>query len=107
MKRVNKPRERSPEGHQTTTHQPKFSPIGNSKKPKIPNISAKSWAVFDVNKMRQIGGKREYQRREVASLTKIMTCHVVIELCKHWKLNPRIQEVTVSEVASDIRGTSA
>jgi serine-type D-Ala-D-Ala carboxypeptidase (penicillin-binding protein 5/6) len=54
-----------------------------------------------------IHGKREYQRREVASLTKIMTCYVVIKLCKYFHLDPKTTEVTISDVAADIRGTTA
>ena len=51
-------------------------------------------------------GKRENVKRECASLTKIMTCYVVLKLCALWNL-PTDTEVTVSQVASDIRGTSA
>ena len=36
-----------------------------------------------------------------------MTCYVVIKLCKHFHIDPRTTEITVSEVAADIRGTSA
>lgn len=54
---------------------------------KIPKVSAKCWAIYDVNKMTFVNGKREYFKREIASLTKIMTCHVVILLCKQYGLN--------------------
>mmetsp|Transcript_36164 Transcript_36164/g.55533 ORF Transcript_36164/g.55533 Transcript_36164/m.55533 type:complete len:141 (+) Transcript_36164:3102-3524(+) len=73
----------------------------------IPSVSAKCWAIFDAQKMSFIHGKREYLKRECASLTKIMTCYVVILLCRDWKMNPKTTEVTISSVASDIRGTSA
>ena len=78
-----------------------------SKKKNPPQISSKCWAIYDFNKMSIIHGKREYQRREVASLTKIMTCWVVIKLCKKYHLDPQATPVSVSEVAGDIRGTSA
>ena len=52
-------------------------------------------------------GRREYQKREVASLTKIMTAWVVINLCKEWNLNTFKTEVVVSDIGSDIRGTTA
>ena len=50
-----------------------------------------------------INGRREYQKRQVASLTKIMTCWVVINMCK----DPEAEEVLVTDIASDIRGTCA
>lgn len=36
-----------------------------------------------------------------------MTAYVVLKLCEEWKYPIEKTEVTVSEVASDIRGTSA
>lgn len=36
-----------------------------------------------------------------------MTCYVVLELSKLWKINIRKTEVMVSSIASDIRGTCA
>lgn len=74
---------------------------------KPPNITSKFWAVFDVTKQNILGGRREYQKREVASLTKIMTCHVVIMLSKQWNLNITKTKILISDVASDIRGTTA
>jgi len=54
-----------------------------------------------------IHGKREYLKRECASLSKIMTCYVVIKLCQEWKISMKKTEITISPIASDIRGTSA
>ena len=71
--------------------------------PALKEVSAKFWAVYDVKKISLINGRREYQKRECASLTKIMTCCVVINLCRE----PQKEFVTVSDVASDIRGTCA
>jgi len=62
--------------------------IKKSKK-NVPQLTSKCWAIYDYNKMTLIHGKREYQRREIASLTKIMTCWVVIQLCKDYNLNPK------------------
>jgi len=47
-----------------------------------PKISAHYWAIFDGHKQSFIHGKREYMKREVASLTKIMTAYTVLELAK-------------------------
>ena len=73
----------------------------------MPNISAKCWAIYDVNMMAFMYGKREYLKREVASLTKIMTCYTVIQLSKEFQIGITTEKITVSAVASDIRGTSA
>ena len=73
----------------------------------IPVTTSKCWAIYDAAKMGFIHGKRENVKRECASLTKIMTCYVVIKLCALWKMDMKSTEVTVSQVASDIRGTSA
>lgn len=73
----------------------------------IPVTTSKCWAIYDAGKMGFIHGKRENVKREVASLTKIMTCYVVIKLSHNWNMPIETTEVTVSQVASDIRGTSA
>jgi D-alanyl-D-alanine carboxypeptidase len=76
---------------------------GKNSNIKVPQVSSKAWAIFDVNKMTIVYGRREYQKREVASLTKIMTAWVVINLC----IDPFKEQVVVSDVAADIRGTCA
>jgi D-alanyl-D-alanine carboxypeptidase len=73
----------------------------------IPKISAKYWAVYDANKFNIIYGKKELIKRECASLTKIMTCYLVIKLCNDWNFDMKKIEIKVSDIASDIRGTTA
>lgn len=70
-------------------------------------MSAKCWGIYDMNKMGFVHGKREYFRREVASLTKIMTFYVVIMASKQYNMKIGSTEVKISNVASDIRGTTA
>jgi D-alanyl-D-alanine carboxypeptidase (penicillin-binding protein 5/6) len=48
----------------------------------------------------------ERERRECASLTKIMTCHVVIKLMERFKIKES-QLVEVSEAAASVIGTRA
>ena len=43
-----------------------------------PFVTAKSWAICDGRTGEILFGKCENDRREIASLTKIMTCFVVI-----------------------------
>ena len=74
---------------------------------KSPNISAKFWTVYDVTKQKFLGGRKENRKREVASLTKIMTCFVAINLSRQWNLNLYKTKILISDIAADIRGTSA
>lgn len=54
-----------------------------------------------------IYGRKENLRREIASLTKMMTFFTVIDLMKQFKLNAETYKITVSTLASQISGTSA
>jgi D-alanyl-D-alanine carboxypeptidase len=40
----------------------------------LASVTAKSWAIFDAVTGELISGKNEHEQREVASITKIMTC---------------------------------
>ena len=51
-----------------------------------PHCSAQSWAIYDQKTNQLLFGKMERERRECASLTKIMTCHVVIKLMERFKI---------------------
>ena len=51
-------------------------------------------------------GKSEKDRREIASLTKIMTCFAVLRLCDRFNI-PDDTLLEVSDYASSIIGTSA
>lgn len=46
-------------------------------------------------------------KREVASLTKMMTAYTVIDLAKQFKLKLAEVRIKVCTVASNIRGTTA
>ena len=83
--------------------------ISNNLKDKeiFENISASSWVIYDYKRNIFMRGSRGYQKRQIASLTKIMTCFTVIHLCEKYCISPRSTMVTVSDVASDIRGTTA
>lgn len=43
-----------------------------------PHLTAQAWAVYDMKANKFLFGKLERDRREIASLTKIMTCYTVI-----------------------------
>lgn len=52
-------------------------------------------------------GKLERDRREIASLTKIMTCYTVLKLLEKFGLDENTTFVEISENAANITGTSA
>ena len=72
-----------------------------------PAISAQSWAVFDVKSEKLLFGKLERDRREIASLTKIMTFYTVVQLLERFGLDESSTMIKVSANASDTSGTSA
>lgn len=72
-----------------------------------PFISAQSWAVYDTRTEQILFGRMERERREIASLTKIMTCYVVLLLLKRFDLDEKKHYIEVSDFAASTSGTSA
>jgi D-alanyl-D-alanine carboxypeptidase (penicillin-binding protein 5/6) len=72
-----------------------------------PHVSAASWVVLDVNSKDVLFGKLEKERREVASLTKILTFYTVLQLCDLLRLDMTKELVTVDESVQDVIGTTA
>mmetsp|Transcript_4539 Transcript_4539/g.6853 ORF Transcript_4539/g.6853 Transcript_4539/m.6853 type:complete len:337 (+) Transcript_4539:13-1023(+) len=73
---------------------------------KTESVSAKAWAIADAKTGLVVKGNNETKVKEVASLTKIMTCLLSIKLCEQYEIS--LQEViTVSKYASQTNGTSA
>lgn len=71
-----------------------------------PHCSAHSWVIYDQKKDSLMFGKFEKDRREVASITKIMTFYVVLQLMeKYNKKDESLIEITAD--ASSVHGTSA
>jgi D-alanyl-D-alanine carboxypeptidase (penicillin-binding protein 5/6) len=73
----------------------------------IPQTSAKSWALFNSQTGKVIWLKDAHKKREIASLTKIMTCYLSLLLCEELKLNVRELVFRVSYRASSLGGTLA
>ena len=71
-----------------------------------PFITASSWIIIEGDNYKKLEGKNEDEVREIASLTKIMTCLTAIQ-----EINRRRRSyeevVTISERAAMIDGTSA
>ncbi len=72
-----------------------------------PVVSAQSWAVYDVIADKLLFGKLERDRREIASLTKVMTLYTVLNLLDKFSLDEATTMVTISANAANISGTSA
>ena len=72
-----------------------------------PKVTANNWAIFDGDTGEVLFGENAKERKEIASLTKIMTLYTVLSLIKRFNLDPRQTEVTVSREASRIIGTRA
>ena len=71
-----------------------------------PPVSALSWVILDRKSKDVLFGWLEKERREVASLTKILTIFTVLQLCD--KLEFDLEEmVEISEEAAEVTGTSA
>lgn len=72
-----------------------------------PFVTAQSWIVADGRNGKLIFGRGETERREIASLTKIMTAYTALQLTKKFQLIPNQTIVTISDNASFVEGTSA
>ena len=72
-----------------------------------PHISAQSWAVYDCVKNQLLYVHKDKIKREVASITKMMTFYTVLKLMKKFSLDALSTVLTVSRGASKIHGTSA
>jgi len=68
--------------------------------------SAKAWAIYDSRQFSLMAGVNVEEQRQVASLSKIMTCLVVCQIIEEKRINPQ-DYLTVSEEAANVKGTSA
>ena len=72
-----------------------------------PSCTAKSWAIYDGNTGEILFGKNENERREVASMTKIMTCFVVVSIIRKLDLDMENTMIQVSKTSAMTNGCSA
>jgi len=54
----------------------------------LPEVSAKSWIVYEAKDRKVILGKKVNKKLEVASLTKIMNLYVCLKILQKDFLNP-------------------
>ena len=74
---------------------------------KLPIISAKSWVISSGETGEILSGFNYLERREIASLTKIMTCYTVLRLVKRLPGVGLKSVVRVSKLAGMMTGTTA
>lgn len=72
-----------------------------------PFVTAQTWSITDGSTGVLLWGSMESERREIASLTKIMTCYVAIRLMKTEQGFSGETIVPVSRNAASVIGTSA
>ena len=100
------------------TSSPNKSPDKNKNKSvkpeeKINKLTATAYAVYDTN-LQLIAGTRlsikelnSNAKREIASLTKMMTMFCTVRLCEKYKINMKKCYFRVTINAAGTRGTSA
>jgi len=70
-------------------------------------LSAQSWSIFDCQTKSLIYGEYETIRREVASITKMMTFYTVLNFMDEYNIDPESTYITISRQAANMKGTSA
>ncbi len=73
----------------------------------LPYVTAQSWSIYDSKTSKYISGKKENYKREVASITKMMTFYTTLKLLDRYNIDPATTIITVSRNASRMIGTSA
>lgn len=73
----------------------------------VPKVTAKSWVAIDVESKKALFGFKVNVRREVASLTKLMTLFTALDICIERNIDPKTMTCKVSKYSSSMIGTSA
>ncbi|OMJ89352.1 hypothetical protein SteCoe_8557 [Stentor coeruleus] len=71
-----------------------------------PLVTCEAWSIYDPITKKFLAGKNDDQIREIASISKIMTCVVCLEIADEQNI-PLSTIISVPEVASKMKGTSA
>lgn len=81
--------------------------ISFKRKLKLPKIKAKSWLIYDNITEKILFSKKSRKSREIASLTKIMTCYLSCYYIEKYSINPEKYYIKVPKSAAILGGTSA
>ena len=79
---------------------------GAKEKNVAPFVTASSWAIWDGNTKKLIIGRKENLRREIASMTKMMTAYVVNRLVKA-EIVSYADTVEITHPSAAMTGTTA
>ncbi|KAL4500476.1 hypothetical protein ABPG72_003427 [Tetrahymena utriculariae] len=79
----------------------------NKLKQKPPKITSRSWIILNGKNKKLVAGQNENQVREIASLTKMMTCYLVVHYIRKLNLIPEKTYFKVSAHAANQPGTTA
>lgn len=72
-----------------------------------PFISATSWAILDKWNGEIIFAKNEIEHRQIASLTKVMTFYVILDLLQRFNMSEYRELIRVLPSCTQLNGTSA
>lgn len=72
-----------------------------------PYVSARSWVITNLDTGECLFAKQEKDTRQVASLTKIMTFWVVINICEKFDIDLEKTDISILTPCASIGGTSA
>lgn len=72
-----------------------------------PVVTAKNWIIVNADTQEVVYGHRVYEEKEVASVTKIMTCLVAIDFIEKYNIDIDKTHYLVSRKAATVGGTTA
>lgn len=76
-----------------------------------PKLTAKSYIIYEIKPNPEenslVFSFNSKNSQEVASLTKIMTCLVTLELCQKFNVNRLAEEVEIGNMEANLGGTTA
>jgi len=109
-----RPKDR-PEMHRAKEHRTSSLASTRSSSPGIrsltplvePECKAQAWAISLAGSGQLLAGKAEETPREIASLTKIMTCHLSLHLLRYYSEVSLDTRVQVSATAAKLPGTTS
>lgn len=94
-----------------TPKQSQANPISFKKQPenplKPPPVTCRNWVCLDGDSLDVIYGLRANEEREMASVTKVMTCLLTIEFINQYRVDLEKTCYLVSKRASKLGGTTA
>lgn len=71
------------------------------------NLSAEAWCLFDLDHQKIVHGKFPHHKREIASLTKMMTFAVSWSLMQRYHPELTTIDLKVKKYCTKVGGTSA